>query len=344
MAGLARCMVGPMDAPATLEDPREPDEDALVAAIEKTMRRQLEKDYPPAQTKRDAHPKHTGLLEAVFTVPAGLPAELRVGMFAEARSYKAWVRTSNASGKPQPDSAPDFRGFAIKVLDVPGDKIEESDEPRNQDFVLLSNPNMPLGTVRLFHDAIVLSTRFSPLLFVGKMLLTGQGHVLKGLAAGKILPSSPLEIRYWSTTPYRFGPDRAVKYSLLPTSGVNTPLPPSPGATYLTDAMEKRLTERKQEATFDFAVQLRKGDMPLDDSAPRWDETVSPFVKVASLTIPPQLFRTEERDRLAEALSFSPGHARVEHRPLAGVNRARMRVYRSNSDFRHQRSGTPKMS
>ncbi len=335
-------MVGHMESSARIEDPREADEETLVARIEQAMRRQLEKDYLPDQTKRDAHPKHTGLLEAVFTVPPGLPAELRVGMFAEARTYKAWVRTSNASGKPQSDAAPDFRGFAIKVLDVAGDKIPESDEPRNQDFVLLSNPSMPLGTVRLFHDAIVLSSRYSPLLFVGKMLLTGQGHVLKGLAAGKILPPSPLEIRYWSTTPYLFGPDRAVKYSLLPTSGVSSPVPSAPAAGYLTDAMEKRLTERRQEATFDFSVQVRKGDMPLHDSAPRWDETVSPFIKVATLTIPAQTFRTEERNRLAEVLSFSPAHARVEHRPLASVNRARMRVYRANSDFRHQRSGTPR--
>jgi hypothetical protein len=335
-------MVGRMETPARIEDPREPQEDELIARIEQTMQRQLAKDYAPAETKRDAHPKHTGLLEATFTVPPGLPAELRVGIFSEARSYKAWVRTSNASGKPQADSVADYRGFAIKVLDVAGDKIAESDEPRSQDFVLLSHPRMPLGTVRLFHDAIVLSSRYSPLLFAAKMVLTGQGQVLKDLAAGKILPSSPLEIRYWSTTPYRFGPDRAVKYSLIPTSGVSTPMPSPLTPSYLSEAMEKRLGERRQEATFDFAVQFRKEGMPLHDAAPRWDETTSPFVKVATLTVPAQTFRTDERNRLAEVLSFSPGHARVEHQPLASINRARMRVYRANSDFRHQRSGTPR--
>ena len=117
-------------------------------------------------------------------------------MFSEARTYKAWVRTSNASGKPQSDAVADYRGFAIKVLDVPGDKIAESDEPRSQDFVLLSHPRMPLGTVRLFHDAIVLSTRLSPLLFLAKMMLTGQGQVLKDLAArqdpAQLAPRDPL--------------------------------------------------------------------------------------------------------------------------------------------------------
>jgi hypothetical protein len=76
--------------------------------------------------------------------------------------------------------------------------------------------------------------------------------------------------------------------------------------------------------------------------AVRWDETTSPFQKVATLTIPAQSFRTAERDRLAEVLSFSPGHARAEHHPLGSINRARMQIYRALSDFRHQQTGLPR--
>jgi len=314
----------------------------MIARMEDVLRKKMARDYQPAGTKRDAHPKHTGLLEGVFEVAPGLPAELREGLFASARTYKAWIRTSSASGKPQADSIPDFRGLAIKLLDVPGDKIPESDDPTVQDFVLISNPTMPLGTVKLFYDAIYMAARLSPLFFAAKMALTGQSRVLKGLAAGKILPGSPLEIRYWSTTIYRFGSDRIVKYSLIPTSGFASPRPSPLTDTYVSEAMEKRLTERKQPATFDFAVQFRRGDMPVSDMALPWDESVSPFQKVATLTIPPQTFRTDERNRLAEVLSFSPGHARVEHRPLGSINRARMRIYRALSDFRHQRTGLPR--
>src|SRR6266540_2504350 len=152
------------------DDPPERREAELTARIAETMRRGLEKDYPPGGTKRDAHPKHTGLLEAEFTVAADVPPELRVGLFAQPGSYRAWVRTSSASAKPQPDFVRDVRGLAIKLLDVPGAKIPDSDEPENQDFVLLSHPSMPLGTVRLFHDAIVYGAR-SPLLFAAKMVL-----------------------------------------------------------------------------------------------------------------------------------------------------------------------------
>jgi len=327
--------------PSAEIDPPERGEDALTARIAAVMRQKLEKDYPPAGTKRDAHPKHTGLLEGVFTVAPSLPPDLQVGIFAEPRSYRAWVRTSSASDKPQADYIRDFRGLAIKLLDVSGEKIPESDEPQNQDFVLLSHPSMPLGTVRLFHDAIVYPVKYSPLLFLAKMILTGKSRVLKEVEASKIRPSSPLEIRYWSTTPYLFGPDRVVKYSLIPTSDETSELAASLPEDYLSRAMEQRLSN--ESVSFDFAVQFRKEGMPVHDAGPRWDETASPFVKVATLTIPSQVFRTEERDQLSEVLSFSPAHARVEHRPIGPVNRARMRVYQANSDFRHRRSGVPRL-
>ena len=115
---------------------------------------------------------------------------------------------------------------------------------------------MPLGTVRLFHDAIVYAARYSPLVFAAKMLLTGRSGVLKELDAARIRPSSPLEIRYWSTTPYRFGADRVVTYSLLPTPGETSPLPAELPEDYLTRAMAQRLASRS--VSFEFAVQFRK--------------------------------------------------------------------------------------
>jgi hypothetical protein len=322
------------------DDEREPHEERLSAEIERLMRDKLEGDYAPAQTRRDAHPRHLGLLAGTFTVAGDLPPELGVGLFAQPRSYQAWVRSSSASGKPQSDAVADLRGLAIKLRGVDGEKIPESDEPHTQDFLLLSIPAMPLGTVRLFRDAIYFGTKWSLKWFAAKMLLTGKARVLKGLQAARQHQASPLEIRYWSTTPYRLG-EAVVKYSLIPTSGTPTALPSVLSEHYLSEAMERRLAT--DTVTFDFAVQLRRDGMPINDAAPRWDEAVSPFRKVATLSIPPQSFRTEERDGMAEALSFSPGHARVEHRPVGSINRARMRVYRANSGFRHQRRGLPRL-
>jgi hypothetical protein len=60
-------------------------------------------------------------------------------------------------------------------------------------------------------------------------------------------------------------------------------------------------------------------------------------VKVATLHLAKQSFRTPEREALAETLSFSPGHSLPEHAPLGGLNRARSKIYEALSKFRHQR-------
>jgi hypothetical protein len=312
-------------------------EEANVTRIIEVLRRQQVKTYKPKNTLRDAHTKRIGLLEAEFTVEPGLPEPLRVGLFAEPRRYDAWVRFSSASEKPRSDAVEDVRGAAIKLRGVPGQRIPESDEPTTQDFLMISAPTMPLGTVGLFRVAVALINQYSPILLAAFLVITGRLRVLKALAAMNINPTSPADIRYWSTTPYLFGPDRVAKYSIVPTSAYRSRLPEKPGDTYLADNLQQHLGQA--DATFDFMVQLRTDpeSMPIEDAAAEWREDQAPFVKVATLRIPQQQFRTPEREALAEALAFSPGHARVEHRPIGGVNRARMRVYREQAEFRQKR-------
>lgn len=326
-------------AELTKFETRELWEDRHVTRIIKVLRRQQVKAYKPGETLRDAHSKRIALLEAEFAVEPDLPEALRVGLFAEPRRYQAWVRFSSASEKPRSDAVEDVRGAAIKLRDVPGEPIPESDEPGNQDFLMISNPTMPLGTVRLFRVAVALINQYSPLALAALLVATRRSRVLKALKAMNINPTSPADIRYWSTTPYLFGPDRAVKYSLAPTSAYVSRLPEKPGDTYLADNLQEHLNQA--EATFDFLVQLRTDPqtMPIEDAAVEWREDKAPFVKVATLRIPRQQFRTEERYEMAEALAFSPGHALVEHRPIGGVNRARIRVYREQAEFRRTRDG-----
>ena len=314
----------------------EPGEAALVAEMTTILKRRMAADYAQGRTLRDAHPKTVALLRGRFDIEPDLPPELRVGLFKAPARFDCWVRFSNSSGTPQPDTKPDARGVAIKLL-APGGKGSAADASAGQDFILLSAPVMPLGTVALFRDAVHYAIESSPLLLAGKLLLTGHPGVLLGLAALRIKPASLLDIRYWSTTPYRFGKAAAVKYSLIPTSTRRSPRQADPGDDYLADAMQAHLG--KQAATFDFCVQLRRGDMPIEDAAVRWDERRSPFVKVATLTLPKQAFRTPARKALAETLAFSPGNARAAHAPLGGLNRARVRIYRALSKFRHARDG-----
>lgn len=313
---------------------REPDEAKNVAEMIDILRRKMARDYVAGRTLRDAHPKTTGVLRGKFVVADGLPDELRVGIFAKAGSFDCWIRTSNASGTPRSDAVPDARGLALKLLRPSGGKASGA-ASFGQDFVLLDTPVMPLGTIALFRDAIYYAIESSPLWLAAKLALTGNALVLLDLLRLLGAPSSPLDIRYWSTTPYRFGPGRAVKYSLLPTSRHGSTKPEVPGKDYLAEAMQAHLAGH--EATFDFCVQLHRPDMPIEDAAVRWDERASPFRKVATLRIPRQNFRTAKRLALGEQLAFSPGHSLPAHAPLGGLNRARTQIYAALSKFRHER-------
>jgi hypothetical protein len=331
-------------SPLTPFETLETGEEKNTAEIIAVIRRKMEKDYAPGSTRRFSHPKQTALLQATFIVEADLPPALRVGVFAQPSRFDAWVRFANSESKPQSDAVKDSRGCAIKLRGTPGQRIAESDEPTTQDFVMISIPTIPLGTVKLFRDATYLSFVWSPLAFVAKMLLTGQGRILKEAQASKTNPSSPADIRYWSTTPYLFGAGQAAKYSLVPTSAFKSRLPATLSDNYLSDNLQQQLAQG--DATFDFMVQLRSdpASMPIEDSAVEWREDKAPFVKVATLLIPKQEFRTAERDELSEALTFSPAHALAEHRPIGGVNRARMQIYKALSAFRQTRDKRRKAS
>ena len=312
-----------------------PNEDRLIAEMLDILRRKMERDYAPGATLRDAHPKAIGVLHGTFTVLAGLPDPLRVGVFAQPREFGCWIRSSSASGKTQADTVPDFRGLAIKLLEsTPTDGLGKS---VGQDFLLMNFPTMPLGTVQQFRDAIYYSIESSPLLMLTKFILTGQASILRDMKKGRTCPASVLDQRYWSTTPYRFGPGREVKYSLLPTSTHHSTMPANPTDDYLSRTLQAHL--EAHEANFDFCVQLRQDKMLIEDSGIRWDETLAPFVKVATLRIPKQNFQTAERRALGETLSFSPGHAWPDHQAIGGVNRARIAIYAKLSEFRHHRDG-----
>jgi hypothetical protein len=242
------------------------------------------------------------------------------------------VRLSNANGSIQSDAKKDFRGFAMKLLGVEGNRVNDY-EAKTQDFVMLSYPTSPLGTVKLFHDAVYYSIKWHPLAFLGNLLLNGRTDILKDIAEAQQNHSSSLDIRYWSTTPYRFGNTYA-KYSLVPTSTYKSTMPSRLSENYLSENNAGHL--RSHEASFDFMVQLFTNEQqtPLEDAGIRWQETYTPFVKVATLHIPKQEINTEERWRIAEAISFSPSNALKVHEPVGPLNRARTEVYWRIAEYR----------
>ena len=118
------------------------DEPKAIAATAALLEQFIRKTYPPGvrPAKRDAHAKAHGCVRATFTV-RDLPQRLKVGVFAEAKQFDAWVRFSNGNNKPQADKVGDGRGMAIKLMGVPGEKILDAErDAKTQDFVMINNP------------------------------------------------------------------------------------------------------------------------------------------------------------------------------------------------------------
>src|SRR5436305_1709964 len=70
--------------------------------------------------RRDAHAFDNGCMRAVFRVDENLDPQLAHGIFQPGRNYPAWIRVSNGNTVARSRWFPDARGFAIKLMGVPG--------------------------------------------------------------------------------------------------------------------------------------------------------------------------------------------------------------------------------
>jgi hypothetical protein len=270
----------------------------------------------------------TACVDAEFTVLDGLAAEHRVGLFAEPRTYKAWIRFANAASRSDRDR--DTRGMSVKVLDVGGENLTPGSTA--QDFVLNSHPVMMVGGTREFLELLRANEAGG---FQRAIYFLTHPKATRIAFASRANHSCHLDIPYWSTTPYQFG-TRAVKYIARPASPRTSPMPGTLTDTYLRDAMRSRLAQ--EPAIFDFMVQLQTDPrrMPIEDASAEWREQDSPYVPVARIHIAPQAIDDTERIKRCEDVGFNPWNSLSEHRPLGNMNRARREIYRAMAEFRRE--------
>ncbi|MEZ4474189.1 MAG: catalase family protein [bacterium] len=293
---------------------------------------------------RDAHPKAHGCVKAFFEVEnEALPASMRVGVFAEdGHEFPAWIRFSNGSFTVSPDPEGDIRGMAIKLMDVPGEKIlERARDAKTQDFLLINTPTL---MVRNAHDYVEFSQKAfdgNPVSFFLK-LDPDEWHFRELVITLKTLAkkiASPLLSRYWSTTPYRLGDAHVVKYSARPCAGESDDRPADAGDDYLAEVLAASLAE--DDACFEFLVQAQQDPeaQPIEDPTIEWDASRTPFLKAGIIRIPAQTFQGPDRAAFCEHLSFNPWHSLPAHAPVGGINRVRRVVYDAISDLRHGLNG-----
>ncbi len=196
---------------------------------------------------------------------------------------------------------------------------------------------MPIGTLKLMYDALYYTIKSTPVIFVAKLIKNKNINAIIDIVKNMKHDTSPLDISYYSTTPYMFG-NRIVKYSIVPRSKYKSRLPKKLGNNYLTENMQKHLY--KEEAVFDFMIQFYINDIytPINDASIEWKSDKSPFIKLGEIRIPKQRFTTKKRFDLAEIMSFSPGHSLLSHRPIGDMNEGRIKIYKEMSKYRHYRN------
>ena len=320
----------------------QPDEAAHTEEIVRLFAGMTERKYPPGvrPMRRDAHTKAHGLVRAEFTVLANLPDRARVGLFTQPATYQAWIRYSSAFSSIASDRDIDVRGMAIKVMGVEGEKMLAGERlEKTQDFLLINHPVFFSPDVKAYLEfSREYVKKESTIEYLLRPARWRQAFILYRASRRDV--ANPLTTRFWSSVPFKHG-RAAVKYSATPCDGERRG---KPGASpnFLREAMVAYLSDR--DACFDFAVQFQTDPvkMPIEDPSIDWDERASPFVNVAKIRIPRQVFDTERQNEYAENLSFTPWHCLPEHQPIGGVNRIRKTVYEHISTLRHAANGVPR--
>jgi hypothetical protein len=306
-----------------------PDEAAVVAEFIAFLKAASAKRYPTGVIRRFNQTRDSGCVEAEFTVLDTLPDQHRVGLFAQPRTYPAFIRFANASSAT--DREKDVRGMSIKVRQVHGENLTPGEA---QDFVLNSHPVMMAPGTKEFLE-LLQAAEAGGLRRVFYFL--SHPKAARVALASRQNPTSHLDISYWSTTPYLFGAGRAVKYVARPRSVSGRPLPQPLTDTYLRDALRSHL--ERSDASFDFMVQFQTDSrtMPIEDASVEWKEQDSPYHAVARIRIPQQRIDTAERATACEQVAFNPWNCLTEHRPLGNFNRARRDIYHAMAAFRGER-------
>ncbi len=314
------------------------------AMIDEITRLQLDMMKISGEDRRGQHPKMHGCVEARFEVAADIPANLKVGLFAEAKTYRAYMRFSN--GKETDDTKKDVHGLAIKLLCVPGQKaLEPEAAAETHDFILADNPVFIIrDTAEYLRFVRIVAGTNPPGKAIWKFLLWQLfNHPMDALVLLRFqrkIEVSPLAAQFWSQVPYAFGEnaEKICRYAVVPHGALIDPVA-DVNPDFLRQAMVRHLSEAKREAKFDFMAQVhdKPTDAIINNPTVEWD---LPWQRVATITIPPQVFDTPAQRAFGENLSFTPWHALPAHRPLGDVNDIRKNVYLASAKLRHAAKGT----
>src|SRR6267154_3665934 len=236
----------------------------------------------------------------IFDITVGrapeLAARLAKGIFAKPGAYPAVVRFANADSNINSDFKPDVRSLSFSV-----DLGQGSEGHSRQDFSMQNASTLPINDSPAFVATIKVLTASNPLAGLWSLPFKDKLRVVRTLALAehqarqKIRPYQ--QLRYWSTVPFRHGPDDVVKFSAIPSpDNPARPLQKS-NPKGLQDELIRHIREDSQLSQFDFAVQFldaakmtywgqtRDANFWIENASVEWNEAEAPFHQVARLTL-----------------------------------------------------------
>jgi hypothetical protein len=334
------------------------DEAKTTEALIATLRYINEKTFADGgHAIRSVHAKTHGILQGYLEVDAGLPHDLAQGLFAKPGRYPVVMRFSTIPGDILDDSVSTPRALAIKVIGVEGERLEGSEGDVTQDFVLNNgpafgapNPKRFLARLRLLARTTNRAQRLKKILSavmrqVQKVIVVITGGPNSTVATlGGHPQTHILGDTFYSQAPLRFD-DFIAKISVAPKSPELKALTRSPlNVNGVPNGLREAVLDffTKNGGVWEVRAQLCTDleHMPIENAAVVWSEEVSPYQRIARITVKPQLAWSEVRSSVVDdGMSFTPWHGLAAHRPLGGIMRVRKAAYEAAKKFRAERNG-----
>ncbi|MEO5670122.1 MAG: catalase [Ramlibacter sp.] len=279
-------------------------------------------------TGRALHRKQLTAAQGTLEILDGLIPAARHGLFAMPHDYDVWVRLSNGGTDRVRDSAPDIRGFALRVLGVEGDSALGNGPAKSQDFTLINQESFGFSNSDEFVAFVMAAA-------------SGKGDLLKHLFKRYGILGGPARLArmikkvskpfggfatepVFSAVPMAVGP-YAARVRLLPAS-TNGAAAPGASSDWAAD-FASRLARGPLHWDFQLQFFVSEEATPIEDASVNW---ASPYTTVARLMLPKQDCASPEGLAFAEkveATVIDPWQALAAHRPLGDVQRARKVVY-----------------
>lgn len=305
---------------------------------------------------RAVHAKAHGYVRARFEVLADLDPALAQGLYAAPATYDAVMRFSTTPGDVLGDGVSTPRGVALKIIDVPGERLPGSEDERTQDYVLGNSPSFQVATAAGFLKQLRLLAATTGRAEPAKQVLSAMSRNanaaletigLKSATLTTLAGQAPTELlgdTFFSQAPLLHGRYFG-KVSVAPVSPELVALSGQPlDLAGHPDAIREGVSRHFSvlPATWELRVQLATDidRMPIEDAATEWPEDESPYRPVARITALPQeswsdAWRASVEDRGA----FAPWTGLAAHRPLGSIMRARRPAYVAARDYRAAANG-----